>query len=624
MLQAIRTRAGSFVVKLLFGLLILSFGVWGIGDIFRDRTPETVVAKIGSKVIEAQQLESELQPALERLNAQFGGKLDRVKAKKLGIIDSLVEELVARGLIDQEAKRLDLAVSDAVVRGAIMSNPNFKAANGAFDRERFVELLAANHMNENQYVERLKRDIPAADILHAVGVGAAAPSSMVAMLYRFAGEKRTADIVSLPYSGAQGIGIPSEAQLQEFYDKHKSVFRTPAYRSFTLASLSPKDLATAIKIPEARLKEAYQDRRAEFVLPERRQVQQILAPSEKVAKAAAAALAGGQDWKDVATKVAGQAPDTIDLGLVTKKELPAPLADTVFSLPVGKPSAPVKSPLGWHILRVVKVVPPSTQGFAEAKPKLEERLALREAADRIYKLGNHVDDAIAGGMKLEAAAQKFGLKVTTVAAADIAGTDPSGKPVLLPLATEPVIKLAFAMQKGETSPVHDTGDGAVYVVRTDKVVPPRTKSLAEVRAQVISQWQADERRTVLDKEASALAKAVGPGRTLKQAAAEKGFAAATSPPLSRAPGGDPGVPAVLLAKLFAAKKGEAVSASDATGAYVAEIETITWPQADAKAAAALTPAVEQGLKDDLSAEFSQALRVRFPVEIRHEVIDKLF
>jgi peptidyl-prolyl cis-trans isomerase D len=624
MLQAIRGRAGSFIVKLLFGLLILSFGIWGIGDIFRNRTSETVVAKIGSQTIDAQQLESELEPTLERLSAQYGGKLDRDKAKKLGIIDRLVEELVARGLVDQESKRLNLAVSDAVIRGAIMSNPNFRDPNGAFDRERFAELLAANHMTENQYVDRLRQDLPASDILHAVSVGAAAPPSMVGMLYRFAEEKRTADIVSLPYAGAKGIGEPSEEQLKAFYDAHKSAFRAPEYRGFTLASLSPKDLAASIKIPEERLKEAYQDRRAEFAIPERRQVQQILAPSEKIAKAAAAALAQGQRWQEVATKIAGQAPNTIDLGLVTKKDLPDPLADTVFKLPQGKPSAPVKSPLGWHILRVTKIVPPSTESFAEAKPSLEQSLALRQAGDRVYKIGNHVDDAIAGGMTLEAAAKKFGLKLTQVAAADIAGKDPAGKPAALPLAAQSVIKLAFATEKGEASPVQDSGDGAIYVVRTDKVMPPRTKSLAAVKPEAIAEWQADQRRAAVEKEAAALAAAVGPGKTLKQAAAEKGLAVAASQALSRAPQSDPGLPAALVEKFFAAKQGAVVTASDPSGAYVAEVETITRPQSDAKEAAALTPTVEQGIKDDLSAEFSQALRARFPVEIRHQAIDKLF
>ena len=46
MLQAIRSRAGSYVVKILFALLILTFGIWGIGDIFRNRGSDTVVATV--------------------------------------------------------------------------------------------------------------------------------------------------------------------------------------------------------------------------------------------------------------------------------------------------------------------------------------------------------------------------------------------------------------------------------------------------------------------------------------------------------------------------------------------------------------------------------------------------
>ncbi|HEY2538737.1 MAG TPA: SurA N-terminal domain-containing protein, partial [Stellaceae bacterium] len=67
MLQAIRSKAGSFFVKALFGLLILTFGIWGIGDIFRNRPTDTTVATVGSQGIDAAALQSALQPALERL-----------------------------------------------------------------------------------------------------------------------------------------------------------------------------------------------------------------------------------------------------------------------------------------------------------------------------------------------------------------------------------------------------------------------------------------------------------------------------------------------------------------------------------------------------------------------------
>ncbi|HYZ41603.1 MAG TPA: SurA N-terminal domain-containing protein, partial [Stellaceae bacterium] len=67
MLQAIRSRAGSFIIKLLFGLLILTFGIWGIGDIFRLRgTNHTTVATVGRHSIGAEELQTALRRALEQ------------------------------------------------------------------------------------------------------------------------------------------------------------------------------------------------------------------------------------------------------------------------------------------------------------------------------------------------------------------------------------------------------------------------------------------------------------------------------------------------------------------------------------------------------------------------------
>src|SRR6516165_10439363 len=202
---------------------------------------------------------------------------------------------------------------------------------------------------------------------------------------------------------------------------------------------SPSDVSQSIEIPEAKLKEEFDDRQDEFQLPEQREVQQILAPSEDKVKEAEAALAAGKDWNEVATQIAGQNPETIELGLMKREELPRVLSDIAFELPLNKPSEPVKTPLGWHILRVVKIEPGVTQSFEQAKPKLEAQLTHDEAVDRIYKVANRVDDALAGGMSLEDAAAKFELKKTEITAADVAGHDPAGKPVALPLPANEVL-----------------------------------------------------------------------------------------------------------------------------------------------------------------------------------------
>jgi len=349
MLQAIRSKAGSFVVKLLFVLLILTFGIWGIGDIFRTRSSDTAVATVGDHSIRADELQTALRRALEQLSARFGSAIDLQQAKQLGLVDETLNQLIDRSLIDQEAARLQLDVSDDLIRNVITGNPSFKGSDGQFDRGLFNALLAANRLSEDQYVALLRHDIPRNDLLHAVTAGVSVPQPMVDLLYQYQNEKRIANIVSLPSSGAGDVGQPSETELKSFYDAHQDLFRAPEYRGFTLASLNPDDLAKDIEIPESKLKEEYNQRQDELQIPERREVEQILAPSEEKAKEAEAALAAGKDWREVATTITGQNPDTIDLGLLKREEMPSALGDVAFELPLSKPSEPVKTPLGWHL-----------------------------------------------------------------------------------------------------------------------------------------------------------------------------------------------------------------------------------------------------------------------------------
>jgi peptidyl-prolyl cis-trans isomerase D len=625
MLQAIRSRAGSFVVKALFALLILTFGIWGIGDIFRNRGTDTAVATVGDRSIPAEELQTALRRALEQLSARFGTAIDMQQAKQLGLVDQTLAQLIDRSLIDQEAVRLRLDVSDDLIRNVITANPSFRGSDGRFDGGLFNAVLAGNNLTEDRYVALLRHDIPRNDLLHAVTAGAIAPQPVVDLLYRYRNEKRTADIVTLPIAGVPDAGQPSEDKLKAFYEKHQDLFRAPEYRGFTLVSLSPSDVAKGIEIPEAKLKEEYDQRQDELQIPERRDVEQILAPSEEKAKEAEAALAAGKDWREVATTIAGQAPDTIDLGLMRREEMPKALGEVAFELPLNKPSEPVKTPLGWHILRAVKIEPPVAQTFDEAKPKLEADLAQQEAVDRIYKVANNVDDALAGGATLSDAAEKFGLKTTPVEAVDNAGHDLQDKPVTLPVSAGDVLKLAFATDEGQTSRVTETPDGAIFAVHVDKIIPSHVRPLDEVKDKAVAAWQADRRREIVAKEAEELAAAVTSGRRLATVAGEKALKATTSPPFTRHPENDTAVPPPLVGKLFAAAPGEVVTASDATGSYVAQLDEVQRPEGVSQTAAAgLSHELDTAEQLDLAEEFTRALRARFPVEIHREALDRYF
>jgi peptidyl-prolyl cis-trans isomerase D len=626
MMQAIRGRIGSVLVKGLFALLIISFGFWGVSDYFQDRpAPETVVATVGDQSIRVQELQQALQPTLQRLRSQFGGALDDEQLKQFGIVDSLLAQLIERSLLDQEAQRLGLEASDDVIRNTIYQTPAFRGPDGTFDRQTFAQTLMMNRMTEDQLVARLRQDIPSADLVQAITAGVNVPRPVVEVLYRYRNEQRVADIVSVPVSAVSDIAQPSDAELTQFYEANPEMFRAPEYRAFTIASLSPAGLTQTAAIPEDRLRSEYEQRKADLETPERRDIHQILAASEEQAKEALAALRAGTDWSEVATTIAGQDPEAIELGLLTRRDLPEALGEVAFELPLNQPSQPVRSPLGWHIVRVVAIEPGGTPSFAEARARIAADLQLRDAVDRLNTVANQTDDALAAGGRLDEVAAQYGFQLTPVAAVDEGGNDPDGKPVNLPVASDEILRIAFATAEGDTSRVIDLHDGSIFAVQVEKVTPPQVRPLAAVRDRAITAWQTERRREAATKQAEALAASVAPSLPLAQVAANAGLTVREGVKLSRNPSPGQNVPPTLVVKLFAVQPGGVATASDASAAYAAQLREIQTPETIPEAEAArLAEQLTGEARQNVAAEFTDALRRRFPVEIKREELDRIF
>jgi len=628
MLQAIRSRAGGIVVKVLFGLLILSFGFWGLytrSPFFQDKnSPDAVVAKVGDREIRADQFQAALKPTVDRLRTQFGGALDAAQLRQLGIGDVVLGKLIDDSLLDQEDAHLQLELSDEVIRAAIKSNPAFVGPDGQFNRQQFDQILALNHLTEDGLITRLRTEIPRGDLLQALTAGVRIPAPVIDAIYRYRSETRVADVVTIALATATGVGTPSDADVQKFYEAHKDMFKAAEFRGFTLASLGIADLASEVTVSDADIKKMYDDRKDDLAIPEQRQVRQILAPSEDKAKAAEDALAAGQDFATVATTIAGQDPQTIDLGLVKASDLPKPLAEAAFGLTLDKPSQPIKDSLGWHILLVTKVEPPRTPSFDEAKQQLKDELTQEAEADRLDHIANQVDDALAGGTSFADVAAKYHLKLTTITATDVGGRDPAGKPVSIPVSPQDVLRLAFDTGENEISRVNATEDGTIFVIRVDKITPPQTKPIADVKDQIVTAWTTEQKQDAVKKQADALAAAVAAGTPLAKAAADQKLTVTTPDPIGRRPKPGAGVPTPLAAKLFDAKVGDTVVATDSAGAYVGQLKEIKTPDSTpADAAKALQTELGNAARYDLVGQLTEALKKRFPVTIHHDVLDKL-
>jgi peptidyl-prolyl cis-trans isomerase D len=625
MLQAIRSHASGIVVQILFGVLILTFALWGIGDIFRGRGADTSVASVGDVKIDASEVSTALRQQVDRLRRAMNTSLTEEQIKELGLLDSTLNQVIDEHLLDLEADRLGLAVNDNAIRQAIVMNPAFRGTSGAFDRNIYLQLLGANQMNDQQYEALLRTDMIRGRIVDSVTAGASAPPELVDALWQSRGERRSAEALLIPPSAVGTIPAPDAATLDKFYDAQKDHFMLPERRGFTVALVDPSQFLAGIKIPDDQLRTAYQKRTDQFIEPEKRTVQQILVPNEAKAKAAEAALAAGKDFAAVAKSIAGEKADQLNLGALSRAEMPGDLGKAVFDLKPNQVTKPVKDAFGWHIVKLVSIAPEATQPFDQVKGKLETELARDQAADQVAKTANAIDDALAGGASFKDVAAKYGLKTVTADSVDAEGHDAAGKEVTLPQPAADILKTAFATAPGQPSDLKELADQGYYMVSVDKVLPAAPQPLAQIKDKVAAAWQLSERAARLVKLGEDIAAAVNQGQKLDDVAALHGFKTFTTKPLSRY-SGDTGLPPAITAKLFAAKKGQAVSApAGDKGDMVAMATDVLAP--DPKDAATqkaqIAREIEQSTKGDLLTEYEQALRQRYPVTVNRDALDHL-
>ncbi len=626
MLIQMRSKAAKAVTFLLFALLILSFAIWGIGDIFRVGGQAIVVAEVGDVKITQNEFSRDLSREMNTLRQRFGGEFDVAQAQALGIVDQILQQMITRALFEQKAEDLRMMVGDDQVRAYIFELPVFQDELGRFDRLRFEQILRSNSLSEAQFVATLADDIKRQQIIEAITGASAAPRVLAEALYAYQQERRVAETLSVSADDLPELGEPSEEELQKVHEEHAGRFRAPEYRSLTLIHIVADDLAKEVSVSEEALHEEFEGRRDEFGVPERRGVAQIVLADEAEALAAKALLDDGKGLTEVAQSILGR--DPVDLGMVSHEDLDVQLpelAEAAFALDAGAVGGPIESPFGWHILQVNKIEPGKEPDFEAAREELTRELALREAVDAMISIANDLDEELSDGAGFEEAAELLQLELRSIPAIDAGGKDPEGKAIAgLPPLGE-FSQVAFETEVGGESLLVETRDGDFFAVRVDGTTPAATRPLEEVRDQVAALWKDLEQDRLTRERAEALAKRIRDGESLAAVAESEGLSVTVTEPVTRQQTESAGLASrELSAKLFEIDKGEVATAPAGNGYVVARLTEIQPADVsgDAEAVERLQDSLAGSLQSDLLSGFIETLRGRMGVSINQRVVDE--
>lgn len=622
MLQFIRSKVTSIFVKILFVLLIVSFAIWGIGDVFFGSPAGKVAVKIGDDVRYTTQ---EVATQFEDSRRRIGVPLTAEQAMQLGLLDQVVQNLVTEGLMLAATQSLDLSVGTDRVAQFVRSR--FVDQTGQFDRARYQTLLANNGWTEEEFLLRLRRDFARRQLIDALVAVDAAPAPVVDRLFAYREERRVAQVVAIPAATIPEPPAPDAATLDSYYADGKARYEEPEYRSVSWAPIEPAAIAKDIEIPESELRAAYDEHAGQYATPERREVQQILFETEAAARAARDRIAAGEDFVAVARDTTGVDESGLDLGRLTRSGLPDGTADMVFGLAQDAVSQPAESPFGWHLFRVLAIQPGVTTPFEEAKEKIRDELAHDRALDRVYEVANKLEDALAGGATLEEAARSLDLPVRKVEGLARSGARKGGGQA------EGVPggqfgQFAFETPKGQQSDLGEGDNGGFFVLRVDMIEAPRTPALDEIRDRVLADWIADRRLELAEERADTLAEKVRSGGDLEALAAADSLPSAELPPIARNGRGVPdGYPGTLAATLFGIKdSGGVAMTADETQAIVVRLERVVAadPAAATEVRDSIASQIAQGVESDIIELLLASLRERFGVEVDTASVARLY
>lgn len=620
MLNMLRRSAGTWVVRGFLLLIVLSFAIWGVGDMFRvDLTEETAI-EVGDTEISAATLRDSYRQEIDRLRQRTQLTPQQIQMFAPALMEGVVGRLVDEALYRQEGDSLGLAVSNEAIAAAIRANKAFAGEDGRFDPDRYAAFLRQSRMSEPQLLALMRTQTLQDFILGAVAGGAEAPLPIAAALRSFRDERRRFEVVAFPAGDMQSVPAPDDAALQAFLKENEKRFARPETRAVTVVSITPERLADEIAVSDDELRQAYDDHRGQFVTPATRTLRQILVSDEETAKRAYERLREGAAFEAVARDVAGQAPETLSLGEMTRADLPGELADPAFSTPVGQVTAPIHTPLGWHILQVQAEQPETARPFEAVRDDLRREIALDRARDLVFETSNQLEDALAGGATLSEAASRLGLPAREVPSLAADGTDGHGKKVDGAPDGGVLADAAFDTAEGSLSGLRETRDGASFILRVDGVTAPEAPPLDAIRESVAAAWRAAEARKVARASAETLLEAARAAGTLRPAAEAAGRQVTETAMVTRGGGGDVDV-AVRDAGFALAEGGmELVEIPD--GYAVIRVAAIEAQPADA-ASVKDDPIVEElagQIAGDMRQGLEQGLRASYGVEVDEQMV----
>lgn len=597
-----------YFLWIIMGLLVvglLGFGTGGLSGNIRS------IGTVGDKAVSVTSYQRALSSQIQAFQAQTGTPIGFQEAQSLGIDQAVLAQVVSQRALDNEATTLGISVGDARVREEVLQVPAFRGLSGDFDREAYRFALSQSGLSEAEFETSIREDIARTLLQGAIVGGVPQPTAYAEALSQFIGEARaityarlTTDDITAPLAGA------TEADLQAFYDANPALFTKPEERDISYVWLTPDMIQDSLDIDEQALRDLYNERITEFMVPERRLVERLVYVDTATAEAAKASLNDTTDF-DALVSARGLDLADVDLGDVSRDDLGAN-ADAIFAAAPGDVVGPLNTTLGPALFRMNAVLGAEEVSFEDAQDDLRIELANARARRVIDDSRDQINDLLAGGAKLEDLAEQTDMKLGQIAWSADTDSDIA--------AYDEFRDAAAAATEGAFPELFELSDGGIFALRLNAITAPTVQPMARVMDDVTAGWTAQAQQTALLAQATQTAQDILPLTDLTTL----GLTPTVEPALTRR-GFVEGTPPSFLTDVFAMTNSEVKVIDSGTSVFIVRLDSITAPSDDdAQTAASKQLAAETaaaGISQDIFEAFSNAVQMRTDVNINQATVN---
>ncbi len=529
MLRVLREHASSWMLKGILILVAVTFISWGGYSFFREKKM-TYVAKVNDTTIDWREYNDAFQNAVKQYRDALGPSFSEKMIEELGLKDKILDGLIDKILILQEAKRLGFSIPDDELRAGIESIPAFQI-NGQFDRRNYERFLRVNRMTPDEFEQSQRENLLISKAVSLIKTNEGKVSDdEVLDTYLFENERINLTFLKIAPDSFKSQVNANDIEMKDYYEKHREEFRIPAFVQIQYLFFRPSDFESEIRVSPDEVKRYYDQRKNTFKIPKQIRVRNILVKTgtqespdqlEAKKKKAEEILEKAKKTKDFGSLAKqyseGQnASKGGDLGWVQKGMLGEPMESILFSMKAGDLSGVLSGKEGFLIFKIEEVKEEKQKSFEEVRTQILEALkkektkaeASRKADDAFYSLFRSRD--------LEGYAREKGVPIKTTGLFKEGDEIPDfGKNPLF-------YSSAFSLKVGEISPVVDIPPN-YYVLKQvnkkDSRVPPLDEVKEEVKRKVIEIKGEAQARQVAEE----FLNQIRTGKNMREGAREKGY-----------------------------------------------------------------------------------------------------